>query len=293
MIGLFILSLAACVAGGFFKKDILNRCGSGKARHQLYNCLTSLVAVITLLMMAVPAKMSWFTFGLGIVFGVVTAVQGLALLRALDIGPLSYTTVIVNLSTLIPALSGALIWNERISVVQIVGIVALMVCFVLSTEAKGEQKSKGMKWLAWTLVAFVCTGAIGVMQKWHQSTVYSDELDGFLVVTLGTSTLFSGAALGILALQRQMEKEVRAYFAWWPLIAMILAGVCIALCNKLNLHLAGVMDSAFFYPAMNGGTLIATTVGACILFRERLTKRQWIGVGVGISAVILLSNPFK
>lgn len=293
IIGLFLLSMAANVLGGFLKKDTLNRYGSGKARHQLFNGLTSFAALVLLMVMGFPKSISVFTLGLGIVFGVITAVQNLATLQALEVGPLSYTCVLINLSTLIPTLSGAMIWGETISALQVVGMVALVVCFALSVETGTEQKKVSLRWLLWTLVAFVCTGAIGVMQKWHQSTAWAGELDGFLVIALGVSTLFSAGVLGFLALKKQAEPEAKRYFSWKPLAVMAVFGLCVALNNKLNLYLAGVMPSAVFYPVMNGGSLIATTVGACVVLRERLSKRQWIGMVVGILAVIALCDPFR
>jgi len=53
-----------------------------------------------------------------------------------------------------------------------------------------------------------------------------------------------------------------------------------------------LMDSAVFYPTVNGGNLILTALAACILFRERPRKLQWLGIALGTVAVILLCNPF-
>lgn len=251
MVFSFVVSLTAYVAGGVLKKHTLRRYGSGPARHQLFNALTSLAAVIFLLLMGLPKELSGFTVGLGVVFGLVVAGQNLASLQALELGPLSYTTVICSLSSLIPTLSGALLWDETISLVQYGGIAALVICFVLS--AAGE---------------------------------------GFLLIAMSVSALASGAVLGVLALQKKAEREVKDYFGWLPLLIMLVFGLCVALNNKLNLYLAGVMDSAVFYPVMNGGTLMGTTLCACLIFRERLTRRQWIGLAVGILAVILLCDPF-
>lgn len=292
MIYSFFASMAAYVCGGVLKKETLRRYGSGPARFQLFNGLTSLVAVLFLLLMGLPKSLSPFTVGLGVLFGLVVAGQNLASLQALELGPLSYTTVICSLSTLIPTLSGALIWGESISLVQYVGIGALVVCFVLSSAEEGETKKGSLRWLLWCLAAFLCAGAIGVIQKWHQNTPWKGEQEGFLLVALGVSALFSFGALGVCALRKKAEKEARGYFKALPLLIMTVFGFCVALNNKLNLYLAGVMDSAVLYPVMNGGTLMGTTLCACLIFRERLTKRQWIGLAVGIVAVILLCDPF-
>ena len=73
---------------------------------------------------------------------------------------------------------------------------------------------------------------------------------------------------------------------------MIACGACGAVNNKFNLYLSGVMDSAVFFPIVNGGGLVLTTLAAVLLFREKLSKKQWIGVLVGIASVVFLCNPF-
>ena len=74
---------------------------------------------------------------------------------------------------------------------------------------------------------------------------------------------------------------------------MVLSGVFVAINNKFNLYLSGVLDAAVFFPIVNGGGLVLTSVASVILFREKLSKKQWIGVIIGILSVILICNPIK
>ena len=58
--------------------------------------------------------------------------------------------------------------------------------------------------------------------------------------------------------------------------------------NKLS----GEMDSAVFFPLVNGSNLILTTLVSVLLFKEKFKKLQWVGLIAGIVAVIMLCNPF-
>lgn len=69
---------------------------------------------------------------------------------------------------------------------------------------------------------------------------------------------------------------------------MLLNGICFAVLNRLNLYLSGVVDSAVFFPIVNGGSLILTMIAAIVVFRERLTRKQWIGIVLGVLAVFFL-----
>lgn len=289
-----ISSLVCVVVLNFITKTYEN---STAARH-IFNMITSIVAAITIFAMSGNLKASSFTVILAIVFGLTTAIQRVTHLQALEMGPFSYTSVIVSLSMLIPTLSGAVIWGEQIYMIQIVGIVLMVGCLILSVDFKDEEKKSSLKWLFFCLLAFIGCGAIGVMQKWHQNTAYKEELNQFLVIAFITSAIFSGISTAIAKKSEKRQPietdapQKKKLLTATPIIIMIVCGICIGVNNVLNLFLSGAMDSAVFFPIVNGGGLILTTLSALILFREKLSKRRWIGILLGIIAVILLCNPF-
>ena len=297
-----IISMAAYWIASMMRKTFTDRFGGTAASRHLYNAVGSLVSAAVLLIWGGFGQLSIFTLLLGIAFGIITAVQQITHLKALETGSLAYTTVIISLSMLIPALSGALIWDEQIGLVQVLGIVLMVACLILSVDTgKDTQKRKAtMTWLFFSVASFLCVGAIGVMQKWHQSSDYKGELNAFLVVAFVISFVYSGLMYLVLRVKQKKNEPTpeRAASATPPSRArraialatgmMVLAGICVAANNKLNLYLSGVIDSAIFFPLVNGGGLIITTVSAFLLFREKLSLRQWIGLATGIVAVLLL-----
>ncbi|MBE6697899.1 MAG: hypothetical protein E7581_05190, partial [Ruminococcaceae bacterium] len=145
---------------------------------------------------------------------------------------------------------------------------------------------------------FAATGGIGVMQKVHQSSVYRNELNAFLIIAFVSSAVFC-AIFALLQKRREglstneKEKRNKSRMLIWLLIGiMVTNGACVAVNNKFNLYLSGVMDSAIFFPIVNGGGLVLTTLAAVLLFKERLSVKQWIGVAFGIISVVFLCNPF-
>ncbi len=289
-----ISSLICVITLNFITKTYEN---SSAARH-IFNMITSIVAAITIFAMAGSLKASSFTVILAIIFGLTTAIQRVTHLQALEMGPFSYTSVIVSLSMLIPTLSGAVIWGEHIYAIQIFGIILMVGCLILSVDFNNEEKKSSLKWLFFCLLAFIGCGAIGVMQKWHQTTAYKEELNQFLVIAFITSAIFSGISTVISKKTAKEqatnteEPQKKKLLTATPIIIMIVCGICIGVNNVLNLYLSGAMDSAVFFPIVNGGGLILTTLSALILFREKLSTKRWIGIALGIVAVILLCNPF-
>ena len=293
---LLIVSMAASLLASLAKKFLTDRYENSASTYHFYNALVSLTSAAALFALSGVPSVSLFTVLLALAFGLVTALQQITSLQALENGPFSYTTVILSLSTLIPTLSGAIFWHETIVPVQIIGILLLLVCFVLSVDLNTEKKAATLRWILFCAVAFLCTGMIGVMQKWHQSSAFKNELDGFLIIAFAFSFLYSAANWFLLRKKDSATSDTtsakKPLFTPFPIALMLISGICVAANNKLNLFLSGVIDSAIFFPVVNGGNLILVTLAACLLFRERPTLRQWIGILFGIASVLLLCNPF-
>lgn len=236
-------------------------------------------------------KVSIFTLLLGILFGTIVATQGVMSLKAVECGPMSYTSVIVSFSTVISALSGVAFFGESISVLQIVGITLMLGSFAFAVEKDKEKKKASLRWLTFCLIAFLCCGGVGVMQKIHQHSVYKEELNAFLVIAFTTSCLLM-SALTIYTSKKEKEslfaKTSEGKLDIVAICIPIALGVMSAINHRLNLYLSGVMPSAVFFPIVNGGGLVLTTLSAVLLFKERLGKRQWLGVALGVLSVLCL-----
>lgn len=291
---IFMISLTACTLGGAAKKYVTNRYGDREDVRHLYNGACGVVAAIVFLLWGGFASLSGYTLWLGAAFGLIITVQQLTNLKALECGPLSLTTVLISLSTLIPAVSGALFWDEAITLPQIVGMVLLVVCLIFSVEGEGEEKKTTFRWLLYCLLSFISNGMIGVMQKIHQTSAHAAELNEFLIVAFAVTFLYSAAAWVWHRFRRQKREAAAAErkLNLPVVLVFIAAGLFLAVNHKLNLYLSGVLDSALLFPLLNGGGLVMTTLVALIFFRERLSVRRWIGLAVGIVAVVFLCDPF-
>ena len=296
---ILIISLAVALLGNIFRKYFSDKTDSNVFGGFLYNAVVFAVSAVVLVLWGGFGNTSWYTALLGLIFGVMIAINGVTYTFAIQSGPLSYTTVIVSFSTILTALSGMMFFNENISWAQVVGIILMIVSFVIAADNGKGQKRANLKWLLLCLAAFASQGGIGLMQKIHQSSAHKGELNSFLIIAFIVSAIASasvsaclygkerGADGGLLG-----ERGDKARFAFLMITVMVLAGACMASNHKLNLYLSGVMDSAVFFPIVNGGGLVLTTLAAVLLFRERLSKKQWVGLLFGIASVVFLCNPF-
>ena len=288
--------MSACLGSGILKNYFSKKVSSTTRGCQLYNMMTSIVCGFVIFAYAgFRLEGSLYTIIVGAVFGIVTAIAAICGFIAMSIGPLSYTTVMTSCSTVITAISG-LFFGETISALKWVGIALMMVCLILSNkkENSSDEKKASLKWFIFSMLAAVFGAAIGLIQKTHQESEHSGELSLLLIIAFAFSTLFS-LVWYLISLKKDppvIEKsengkrsvKMIAFLA----IIFITVGLGVALNNIINLYLVGVMDSAVFFPIVNGGHLILTTLAGLILFKEKLSNMQWIGLASGIAATFCL-----
>lgn len=280
-----VITLTYSVLRNYFSKITVKTA----ADYYIFNAATSLISAAVLLALSGGFRApSVFTLLLGTAFGVATALAAIFNLQAFGVGPMSYTTVILTASMIIPAISGRIFWNEEVGVFRYVGVFLMLVSITLSVNKKNGDKKSSFKWLALCLLGFLFNGVIGVMQKIHQSSEHSGELGEFLVIAFVVASAFSCGVYLWYKTVKKVEKSISFSPRFGTVWIAAVSGVCIALANQINLYLSGKMDSMIFFPIVNGGGLALATLAAVVLFRERLTAKQWTGIAIGTVSVLLL-----
>lgn len=287
-----ILSLLSC---GILRNEFCKKELAGNSDLYVFNTVNSVLSAITLTVVAAVSGSlcvpSMYTLLMGAVFGMATGLCAILSMIALESGPLSYTSVIVSCAMVIPALSGLVLYGEPVSAWQYVGIALMLVSFACAVDGENDSSGASLKWLLLCIGAFICSGSVGVMQKLHQNSIYKEELGVFLVIAFVVSALFSLAMT--VYFNRKHGEPITVLsgrkFKKFALISFI-SGVGFALVNQINMYLAGVIDAIIFYPVVNGASMILTTASGILLWKEKLSKRQWFGLIMGGIAILLLCN---
>lgn len=292
---LLTITLLAQTVSTLLRRVYSDKVSCTKSGYNIFNAVLSAVCAIVLAALSgFNLECSTYTLVSAIIFGVITALSSVFVLMATGIGPLSYTTVIASSSTVITALSGCIFWGEQIKITQIIGIVLMLGCLFCSVKKDDSKANTSIKWLILCLLAMLFSGGVGIMQKIHQSSEHAGELYAFLVIAFEISTI---ASLITLAFTVRKDK-VRILVENAALsksktvlnisVLGIVSGVCVAACNAINLYLSGKMPSAVLFPILNGGSLIIIVLACMVIFREKLSLKQWGGIGLGAAAVLLL-----
>lgn len=237
-----------------------------------FNMLVYLLCIIAFGILLLTESLSWYTVGLGLLFGIVTSLADAYRLLALSKGPMHLTLLVTTSSMIIPAMSG-IFWGERFSFAKLLAIFVLVIFLYLSFEKNISIKT-GKTWALFSFLAFLFQGAIGILQKIHQSSAHREENAGFLLVAFICAEVFS--------LTRNKGKFDTSLLTGKTVGIGLICGCCVFAMNFINLKLSGILPSQLFFPLINGSAIVMSSLVSVFLFKEGLTKRQTIGLIGGI-----------
>lgn len=235
---------------------------------------------------------SVFSVLLGAALAVANILSLEGLLRAQACGSFAYTSVIVALSAIIPSMSGPVLFGEKVTVSQFAGIGLMIICIILSPgNDGGERRAVNLKWLLFCTVAFVFSGAVGVVQKIHQNNAaHKAEMPALLLTCFFVSFALSGIRLITERGRMKKSGESLNKLTLAVLLFPAVSGLCFAFPHTINLFLSGRLASVVFFPTINLCPMLLTMLYAVFGFKERLTAKQWAGIAVGILSTVFVSG---
>ena len=290
---LLAITLAGLVVVYISNSMFAKKISKTNADRYVYLITQSLICAIGVIVVSGGVgEVSLYSVICGMMFGLTAFFQMWFNLKALEIGPFSYTAVIISLSAVIPTLSG-IFWNETISFMQMIGIVLMVICILFSVDKDNSQKKMSTKWLVYSLASSVLNGVAGILQKIHQTSPYKDETTIYVVAAMSAMVLLGAVMLIAAKARGKNSRESTITFDFKKashILIPVSAGVALSFCHVINLNLVGRLDAAVFFPIGNICPLVLTTFAAMILFKERLSARRWVGIAIGILSTLFVSG---
>ena len=222
---------------------------------------------------------------LGILYGACLCISMYAGYRALCLGPMALTSMLVSFSVIIPLVWGITVGNETLKTMQYPAFALLFFAIMLTNAdkisvKKNTQGNYGL-WFLFVGVTFICNGICSILQKQHQTLypeAYSREF--MLFAMLLCSIIFT-----ILALRKVSLAELQIikgkHFA-------VLSGLSNGVVNFLTLVLAGLENASVLFPIISAGTILGSLICGRVLFKEKLKVNHYFALVAGIAAVVLL-----
>lgn len=197
----------------------------------------------------------------------------------------SVVSVAGKMSVVVPILFGVYLYNESLGIFKIIGIIIALVAVYLASVKDDENKHEKAGLLL-PVILFIGSGAIDTTLKYVQNNYVAE--DG---VEIFSGSLFGFAALfGLIIL---IVKTIRKPEAFG--IKNIIAGIVLGIPNYYSivflikaLQTKG-FESSTLFTINNVSIVIVSTLVGLLLFKEKFSLKNKIGILLAIIGIILVA----
>ena len=217
-----------------------------------------------------------FTLGLGIGTGVVY-LAGLMLVKLnIQKNGVVLTSIFQKLGLLVQLLISIVFFKEQPELIQILGIVLCLIAVVMINFEKG-QTAIGFK-LGLFLI-LINSGLCDGMSKVHEELGNPALSDHFLFYTFAVALIL---CVGLIVAKKES-------FSWKDIAFGILLGVPNYFSASFLLKALNDLAAVIVFPTFSVATVVVISMTGVLAFKEKLSKKQWIGMGVILIALVLLN----
>jgi drug/metabolite transporter (DMT)-like permease len=194
---------------------------------------------------------------------------------------LSVASVASKMSVIIPIVFGIYVFNESIGIQKIIGIfLALIAVYLTSLKAKDDVVLTKSIYLP--ILLFFGSGIIDTSVNYFAP---DDKIPLF------SATIFAIAGvIGLLILAFQAIK-LKQYFS----IKSIPYGVTLGVVNYCSIYFllkalrVDGFESSTLFTINNVAIVAVSTLIGLILFKEKISNKNWIGIFIAIISIILVT----
>ena len=213
--------------------------------------------------------------------------------KSFQSGPFTLIKLITSFGMMTGILYGIIVRGEKMSVIIGIAIVLIFVAvfFANSDKDGGAQKSKSKIWLVYTLLYMLCNAGIAILQLMQQDRFYKLGEGGVKIPTCNTEFLiiaYATAFISLIVLSLAKDANRMGTILEKCLPFGLAAGSFNAISNLLSLSANHYIAQTIKLPFSTGSSLALGFVIGFIIYRERFTKKQILGLCVGTAAIALL-----
>lgn len=230
----------------------------------------------------------WFPWalGMGIMFIALFNVIGF---NAQKFG-VAITSVANKLSLVIPFCFSIYLYNEKATAIKIAGIAIALLAVILTCwpgrREDGIRTEKTGLMIFMIGILFLGSGFLDTIIKYVEATYLGDHnKNDYLITAFGSAALVGIVSLLILYVTNKQKPDPKA----------ILAGIGIGIPNYFSIWcLIQVLkdygdNSSAIIPINNMGIVLFSAVFAWLVFAERLTKINWLGIALSLIAIAMIA----
>ena len=197
----------------------------------------------------------------------------------------SVASVATKMSLVIPVLAGVWIYHESLSATKVIGIFMALAA-VYFASMKDDAVQFNARHLILPFLVFTGSGIIDVCIKYMEE--FYVEADEF--------PIFSGAAFASAAVSGITFLAIKNKGRRFGLRRKdIIGGICLGVPNFFSIYFLlralqnPQLNSASIFTVNNVAIVMLTTLLGIVIFKEKVTKKNWGGILLAVVSIILVA----
>ncbi|PTM06465.1 MAG: hypothetical protein DA407_11805 [Bacteroidetes bacterium] len=198
---------------------------------------------------------------------------------------LSVASVASKMSVVIPVIFGLYAYNESIGFQKVFGIILALVAVYL-TAIKGKTSISIKQGLLLPFLLFLGSGIIDASIKYLETTYVSKNgIPIFSATIFGCAAIIGLCILVFKALNKTFKFEIKNAFG----------GILLGIINYYSIYylLKALQfegfESSTLFTVNNVAIVMVSTLVGLLLFRESISKKNWIGISLAIVSILLVT----
>ena len=208
-----------------------------------------------------------------------------------------YTLFLMSGGMLVPAVYGWLFLGESALPLRVLGLAVIVFSIILSNLSKARP-SKILLFLC--TAVFFMNGGVSVFSKIHQVNTSGNPVSSTDYILIGIICSFVLNLIlraGVFVKEKLgrndvsvKEPESKPNFSpklLLPALLIILSPIIGNASYFLQLEGAKELPASVLYPIITGGSVVLSGIFALIFFGEKLSKREWMSIGLCLAGTCL------
>lgn len=229
-------------------------------------------------------NLDWFyyTLILGALFIIVFNLMAITTQKS----GLSVVSVATKMSVVVPVLFGLLYYNESLGTVKLIGIAIALIAVYLTSNKSNQGITVNRKSIVLPILVFIGSGIIDTSIKFLEDTYVANN-----DVPLFSAIIFLAAAIiGFIFIIIQI---IRGSFNFE--FKNIIAGICLGVPNYFSIYFlvktlrSDILESSGIFAINNVSIVALSTFAGIFIFKEKLIRKNWIGIALAILSIVLIS----
>jgi len=217
-----------------------------------------------------------FTLGLGTCTGILYLVGLLLVQLNIQKNGVVLSSIFQKLGLIVQVLISIIFFKEQPQLIQVLGIIICLVAVVMINFEKGQT---AVQFKMGLFLILLSSGFCDVMSKIHEEMGNPALADHFLFYTFGVAMILCIALIIV-------KKEL---FGWKDILFGILLGIPNYFSASFLLKALNDIAAVIVFPTFSVATVVVISMTGLLVFKEKLSKKQWMGMGLILVALVFLN----